>query len=73
MIVNFLYYIDEDWGRSIHTIGPQSGFLDWTSAFATSIDELAWFILLFMFELETYVLSDEVLKGWITRALHGIR
>ncbi len=26
-----------------------------------------------MFELETYVLSDEVLKGWITRALHGFR
>ena len=73
LIVNFGFYIEEDWGRAIHTIGTQSPFLKWTSAFATSIDELAWFILLFMFELETYVLSDEDLKGWITRALHGVR
>ena len=73
LIVNFLFYIAEDWGRARHTITAVSTFLDWTNEFATSIDELAWFILLFMFELETYVLSDEVLKGWITRALHGIR
>ena len=73
LLVNFWFYILEDWGRAIYTIGPNAGFLDWTSEFATSIDELAWFILLFMFELETYVLSDEVLKGSITRALHGIR
>ncbi len=73
LIINFLFYVAEDWGRAIHTLGPESTFLDWTSEFATSIDELGWFILLFMFELETYVLSDEVLKGWVTRTLLAIR
>ncbi len=73
LIVNFLFYIAEDWGRAIHTLGAGSAFLDWTSEFATSIDELAWFLLLFMFELETYVLSDEVLKGRVARTLHAIR
>ena len=57
LIVNFLFYIAEDWGRAIHTLGPESTFLDWTSEFATSIDELGWFLLLFMFELETYVIE----------------
>ena len=38
-------------------------FLKWTQALATSIDESAWFILLFLLELETYVLSDEKLVG----------
>lgn len=73
LIVNFLFYIAEDWGRAVHTINAGSAFLDWTSEFATSIDELAWFLLLAMFELETYVLSDQVLNGWVSRALHGIR
>ena len=41
--------------------------------FATSIDESAWFILLFMFELETYVLEDEEWTGWIARTVHGVR
>ena len=73
LIVNFLFYIAEDWGRAMHTLGAESAFFDWTSEFATSIDELAWFLLLFMFELETYVLSDEVLKGRVARTLHAIR
>lgn len=73
LIVNFLFYIAEDWGRAIHTITAASTFLDWTSEFATSIDELGWFLLLFMFELETYVLSDEVLKGRVARTLHAVR
>ncbi len=57
LIVNFLFYIAEDWGRARHTITAVSTFLDWTSEFATSIDELGWFLLLFMFELETYVIE----------------
>lgn len=73
LIVNFLFYIGEDWGRALHTINAESTFLDWTSEFATSIDELAWFLLLAMFELETYVLSDEVLKGRVSRVLHAVR
>ena len=52
---------------------PKSTFLDWTSEFATSIDESAWFLLLFMFELETYALDDAAWKGWVARIVHGVR
>ena len=58
LIVNFVFYVMEDWDRAIHALNESSTLLDWTSEFANSIDETAWFALLFMFELETYVRSD---------------
>ena len=73
LIVNFVYYGYEDWSRSIHTLTADSTFLDWTREFATSIDESAWFLLLFMFELETYILEDENWSGWVGTAVRGAR
>ena len=46
LLINFGFYIAEDWGRALHTLDADSTFLDWTGEFATSIDESAWFILL---------------------------
>lgn len=73
LIINWGFYIHEDWDRATHTLHAGSTFLDWTSAFATSIDESAWFILLFMFELETYVLEDADWRGWLKKVIHGVR
>ena len=73
LIINFGFYIAEDWNRAIHTLVSSSTFLDWTSEFATSIDESAWFILLFMFELETYVIADKDWSSWIERSVRGVR
>ncbi len=73
LIVNWGFYILEDWDRTLHTLGPESTLLEWTREFATSIDESAWFVLLFMFELETYVLEDQDFKGWATRTIHTVR
>ncbi len=73
LIVNFVFYIFEDWNRALHTLDTGSTFLDWTGEFATSIDESAWFLLLFMFELETYVVEDENWKGWVAHTVRGIR
>jgi hypothetical protein len=73
LIINFVFYIFEDWNRAIHTLHAGSTFLDWTSEFATSIDESAWFILLFMFELETYVVEDKDWTGWIAHTVRGVR
>lgn len=73
LIINWGFYIFEDWNRAVHTLNPGSTLLEWAREFATSIDESAWFILLFMFELETYVLDDQELKGWVTKTVHGVR
>jgi hypothetical protein len=41
LIINWGFYIVEDWDRAIHTQGPGSTLLDWMGEFATSIDESA--------------------------------
>jgi hypothetical protein len=73
LIVNWGFYIVEDWSRAVHTLDPDSTVLDWTREFATSIDESAWFILLFLLELETYILEDQDWKSWVKNAVHGLR
>lgn len=73
LLVNWGFYIHEDWDRATHVLTESSTLLDWAGEFATSIDESAWFILLFMLELETYVLEDHDWKSWVTRTIHGVR
>jgi len=73
LIINFVFYVFEDWNRAAHTLHSGSTLLAWTGEFANSIDESAWFALLFMFELETYVLSDKTWEGWTALAVRGVR
>ena len=73
LLINFGFYIHEDWTSAMHTLTADATLADWADEFATSIDEVAWFVLLAMFELETYVLEDEQLEGWRGRVLRGVR
>ena len=73
LLINWGFYIAEDLTVASHTLTADSTFLDWTAEFATSIDESAWFILLFMFELETYILEDETWTGWVAHTVRGVR
>ena len=73
LIINWLFYIAEDWNRAMHTLEPGDSVFQWLREFSTSIDTSAWFILLFMFELETYILEDESWTGWVAKTVHGAR
>jgi len=73
LIINFVFYVFEDWDRAAHTLDSSSSIFDWLGEFANSLDESAWFFLLLLFELETYVFDDEDLKGWLAHTLHGAR
>lgn len=73
LLINFALYIRDDWVIASHTMRNGGTFLDWTGAFATSIDESAWFILLLLFELETYVLSDEAITRGRMLLIHSLR
>lgn len=73
LTVNFFLYVVDDVVRTSHTFQPGWGLFDWTSAFATSFDILAWLTLLFLLELETYLLSDEAFTRRRVRIMHGIR
>jgi hypothetical protein len=59
LLVNWGFYILLDWENASFTLRTGGSLYQWTTAFATSLDEAAWFGLLFLWELETYVLSEE--------------
>ena len=42
-------------------------------AYAATIDTAAWWVLLLMFELETFVLEDRRFTPTVTASLHGVR
>ncbi len=74
LLINFGFYFFEEMNIASHTLRNGGSFLDWTREFATSIDELGWFGLLFMFELETYALADETMEKRSVRwSIHGFR
>jgi hypothetical protein len=74
LLVNYALYIADDLRVASYTMRNGGTFLQWTASFATTIDETAWFSLLVLFELETYVLTDELQSRPAVRWLfHGIR
>lgn len=58
LLLNFGFYIAEDWTNAHAKLRNGGDWLDWASAFGTSLDLAAWFGLLFLWELETYALSE---------------
>ena len=79
LLVNFALYLDRDLRAAIHTLTLAEPFITWiqvlavTQVFAASIDHGAWMVLILLFELETYALSDEQFSPLVKRLLHGIR
>ena len=73
LLINFVLYVRLDWEIASYTMRNGGSLLDWTRAFATTIDESAWIILIILFELETYVLSDDFFSGLRAKLLHGVR
>ena len=73
LLVNFAHYISNDIEQAQHTFHSGWRWYDWTSNFATTLDELGWFILLFLLELQTYVLSDDAITRGRVMAMNVIR
>ena len=61
--------IDSAGAMNASVIGVASFF----QIFSTTIDTAAWLALLIFFELETYVLSDNTLRGHTGRVIHVVR
>lgn len=74
LLLNWVYYAAEEFMIASHTLRQGGTFWQWTEEFATTIDELGWFGLLFMFELETYSLDDKAFeRWWVKWGVHGVR
>lgn len=69
LAINTVLFLREDLS-AMSTVFTQ-GF-EWSlfiEAFSASIDTASWLVLLIVFELETFVIEDDVLDGWVGRAL----
>jgi len=73
LLVNWVYYGWEEWEMAQYTLRQGGSWLDWSTAFSTTIDEAAWFGLLFLWELETYWLPYEWNRPWLKRGMHLLR
>jgi hypothetical protein len=73
LILNFGYYLFDDWRAAQSTLLPDASFLEITSAYATSFDEVGWFVLLFLLEVETYWMGDESEPGLLYWLMQVVR
>ena len=73
VVINFFFYIRNDWVIAGHTLWSGSSFLDISRAFATTIDLSAWLILLLLLELETYWLSDDAVSDRTWMIIRAVR
>jgi len=73
LTVNVYLFFSEEWAASAYRFSNGITLPEIIEGFTASIDTAAWVILLFMFELETYVLDDDKFTPRVTWTLHGLR
>jgi len=73
LVVNIFLFFRDDWLAAEHLFAADFSLARLVEAFATTLDTTAWVLLLLLFELETYIIPDEKIKGKLKLSLHGIR
>jgi len=70
---NVYLFLQEELSALEHTFVDGFKPTEIIQVFAATIDTTAWVILLLLFELETSVLDDDRIQGWVRWTLHGVR
>ena len=63
ILFNVIFFMFEDFSASSHTYRNGISLAEIGNAFSASVDSVAWYALLIVFELETYALEDEQLSS----------
>ena len=63
ILFNVIFFMIEDYSASAITYKNGVSLANIGNAFSASVDSIAWYILLVVFELETYTLEDEQLSN----------
>ncbi len=72
LVSNFGYYLFDDWRAAQSTLSPDASFLEFTAAYATTFDEIGWFVIIILLEIETYWIEDDADIGiyyWVMQAV----
>lgn len=70
---NAFLFFQEDFAASAETFGDTVTWRNVVEAYSATIDTSSWVLLLLLFELETAVIPDEKLQGWLKWALMAMR
>lgn len=73
LCINIFLFLHEEWLASNHLFAGGVSLTHVIQAFAQTIDTTAWVVLLLLFELETFVLDDNKIKGRLKWSIHGVR
>jgi len=73
LTINFILYFYDDFMVYRASLANDAPWSDLFVTFATSIDVIAWLGLVFIFELETYALSEKAFEGKLPRVLLMLR
>lgn len=65
LAVNAGYFFIENFTSTSFTYGEGVKLSEVIVAYTDAIDTLAWLVLLILLELETWVIPDEKIKGWL--------
>ena len=70
---NILLFLREEWQAAEHLFAGAAPVAELVAVFAQTIDTAAWVVLLLLFELETFVIPEERIRGRLRLTLHGVR
>ncbi len=70
---NIVLFFQDDYLASAHTFKDGVSLGEMVEAFSATVDTSAWVLLLLLFELETFILPDEKIRGLVKWSLHGVR
>ena len=70
---NIILFFQDDYLASAHTFKDGVSLGELVEAFSATVDTAAWVLLLLLFELETFILPDDKIKGFVKWSLHGVR
>ena len=73
LLVDFLGFLYQDVEYARYTLDAGSDLFEVLAAYVTSIDLVAWFTLILLFELETGVLAGREWTGLVRWAVRSVR
>lgn len=73
LFFNVIFFFQEEMAASAHRFAEGFTLFEFIEAFTSTIDTAAWVVLLLLFELETYIIEDDKLKGGLLWFFHIIR
>ena len=73
LFVNFAFYLNDDLLAMKASLDTDADWVAMAETFVTSIDTVAWLLLIVLLEFETYVLSEEAYTRWVEHLMLSMR